>query len=49
MMEMRIFFYALWSLGIVGLFLGATAFAYSPFADGGRVSPRAGVYGPTHK
>ena len=48
-MEGRTFFYALWSLGVVGLFLGATTFAYSPFADGGRVSPRAGVYGPTHK
>ena len=48
-MEPRIFFYTLWSLSVVGLFLGATAFAYSPFADGGRVSPRAGVYGPTHK
>jgi hypothetical protein len=48
-MEPRIFFHALWSLGIVGLFLAATAFAYSPFADGGRVTPRAGVYGPTHK
>lgn len=48
-MEMRTFLYALWSLGAVGLFLGATAFAYSPFADGGRVAPRAGIYGPTHK
>jgi hypothetical protein len=49
MMEPRIFFYGLWSLGIVGLFLAATTYAYSPFADGGRVSPRTGVYGPTHK
>ncbi len=48
-MEGRTFFYALWSLGVVGLFLGATAFAYSPFANGGRVVPGAGVYGPTHK
>ena len=48
-MEPRTFFYALWSMGIVGLFLTATAFAYSPFADGGRVTPRAGYYGPTHK
>jgi hypothetical protein len=48
-MEGRTFFYALWSLGVVGLFLGATAFAYSPFANGGRDAPGAGVYGPTHK
>ena len=48
-MEGRTFFYALWSLGVIGLFLGMTSFAYSPFADGGRVAPRAGVYGPTHK
>ena len=48
-MDLRTFFYALWSLGIVGLFLGATAFAYSPFADGGRVAARPGIYGPTHK
>ena len=48
-MEGRTFFYALWSLGVVGLFLGATAFAYSPFANGGRVPPGAGIYGPTHK
>ena len=48
-MEGRTFFYALWSLGVVGLFLGATAFAYSPFANGGRVAPGAGIYGPTHK
>lgn len=48
-MEGRTFFYALWSLGVVGLFLGATSFAYSPFADGGRVTPRGGIYGPTHK
>ena len=49
MMELRTFFYALWSMATVGLFLGATAFAYSPFADGGRVTPRAGYYGPIHK
>ena len=48
-MDGRVFAYGLWSLAVIGLFVGATAFAYSPFADGGRVSPRAGVYGPTHK
>ncbi len=49
MMEGRVFLFGLWSLTVVGLFIGATAFAYSPFADGGRISPRAGMYGPTHK
>ncbi len=48
-MDTRSFLFGLWSLLVVGGFIGATAFAYSPFADGGRVSPRAGVYGPTHK
>jgi len=44
------FLYGLWSLGVVGLFLGSTFYAYSPFADGGRAAPRAGgFYGPTHK
>jgi hypothetical protein len=43
------FLFGLWSLGIVALFLGATVYGYSPFADGGRVAPRAGIYGPTHK
>jgi len=43
------FLYALWCLGVSGLFLGSIYYAYSPFADGGRASPRAGVYGPTHK
>ena len=43
------FLYGLWCLGMVGLFLGGIAYAYSPFADGGRVAPRAGAYGPTHK
>lgn len=48
-MDGKSFFYGLWTLGIVGLFLGATAFGYSPFADGGRATPRSGLYGPTHK
>jgi hypothetical protein len=43
------FLYALWCLAIAGLFLGSIFYAYSPFASGGRVAPRAGVYGPTHK
>ena len=34
---------------VFGLFLGSTIYAYSPFADGGRVRPGAGIYGPTHK
>ena len=48
-MDRRAFFLTLWSGGVGALFLASTLFAYSPFADGGRVSPRAGVYGPTHK
>ena len=48
-MGARAFLFGLWTLATVGAFLAATAFAYSPFADGGRVSSRAGVYGPTHK
>lgn len=48
-MDTRNIIYSLWSLGTVGLFLGATMFAYSPFADGGRSTARVGIYGPTHK
>jgi hypothetical protein len=48
-MSTRAFLYALWCLGIAGLFLASGYFAWSPFADGGRAAPRAGVYGPTHK
>lgn len=43
------FLYALWCLGVIGLYLAGASQGYSPFADGGRV---AGVYraaGPTHK
>lgn len=45
------FLFALWALGVSGLFLLATAFAWSPFADSGRTGSRpAGVFiGPTHK
>ena len=38
-----------WSLGIVGLFLAASFYGYSPFADGRRVPGVVGVYGPSHK
>ncbi|HEY9552891.1 hypothetical protein [Allosphingosinicella sp.] len=48
-MNGRLFLYSLWCLGITGAFLAATMYGYSPFADGGRVAPRAGIYGPTHK
>lgn len=48
-MDRGTFFFGLWSLGVVGMFMGATLFAYSPFADGGRVRPGVGIYGPTHK
>ena len=47
-MDRGSFFYGLWSLMVVGAFLGSSFYAYSPFADGGRVSAR-GMYGPTHK
>lgn len=48
-MDGRTFLYGLWSLATIGLFLTATAYSWSPFANGGRVAPRPGVYGPTHK
>ncbi len=48
-MDAKTFLFGLWTLAVIGGFLGATAFAYSPLADGGRVTPRPGVYGPTHK
>lgn len=48
-MDRGTFLFGLWCLGISGLFLAGTVYAYSPFADGGRTAPRAGVYGPTHK
>jgi len=43
------FLYGVWSLAIVGVFLAASIFGYSPFADGGRSPVVAGVYGPSHK
>jgi len=43
------FLYGLWCLAIVGLFLGASVYGYSPFANGGRSAIRSGVYGPSHK
>ncbi|WP_169542418.1 hypothetical protein [Sphingomonas baiyangensis] len=45
------FLFALYAMGITGLFMLATAYAWSPFADTGRSGPRpAGVFiGPTHK
>jgi len=48
-MDGRSFMFGLWTLLVVAGFIGATSQAYSPFADGGRVSPRAGMVGPTHK
>ncbi|QNQ09830.1 hypothetical protein [Sphingomonas alpina] len=46
--------YALYSLGIVALFVLATRDGYSPFADGGArgigaIGGRSGFVGPTHK
>ena len=43
------FLYGLWSLLVAGMFLGATYYGYSPFADGGRGTFAGGIYGPTHK
>jgi hypothetical protein len=43
------FLYALWCLGVVGLFLTSGIFSYSPFADAGRAGAGRGYYGPTHK
>ena len=48
-MSGRPLFYALWCLGITGLFVLSGFFAWSPFADGGRGTPRSAIYGPTHK
>ncbi len=60
-MDRRSFLYALWSIGILGLFLAATSYGWSPFADGGRRTDGAGYssgghggghavfYGPHHK
>jgi cbb3-type cytochrome oxidase subunit 3 len=48
-MDGKSIFYSIWTLGMSGMFLASTMFAYSPFADGGRAPSRAGMYGPTHK
>lgn len=53
-MSTRSFVYGLWCLAVAGGFLAATAYAWSPFAEGRRAG---GVYvggarsyvGPTHK
>jgi hypothetical protein len=43
------FLFALWSLGVVALFMLSGIYAWSPFAEGGRAAVRPGIYGPTHK
>ncbi|UYY77859.1 hypothetical protein [Sphingomonas sp. R1] len=59
-MDRRSFLYALWSIGILGLFLAATSYGWSPFAEGGRTDSaayssgghggdHAVFYGPHHK
>jgi hypothetical protein len=48
-MSTRSFLYGLWSLGVIGLFMTAGVYGWSPFADGGRARPHTGFYGPTHK
>lgn len=48
-MNPRTFLYGLWSLGVIALFVLSGIFAWSPFAEGGRARPHAGIYGPTHK
>lgn len=53
-MRTSIFLYGLWCLAIVGLFMVANIYAWSPFADG-RSGPRGSgggvifVGGPNHK
>lgn len=52
-MNGRAFLYGLWCLGVVGLFMTSSMFAWSPFAEGGRARPTGvgGVFygGPNHK
>lgn len=43
------FLYALWCLGVLGLYLAAASQGYSPLADGGRTASGYRAYGPTHK
>jgi hypothetical protein len=48
-MSTRTFIYALWCLGVAGLFAMGAIYAWSPFAEGSRARTHAGFYGPTHK
>lgn len=58
-MATRSFFYALWCLAVLGLFMIAAIFGWSPFAEGGRAGRGSGgggtggghygYYGPHHK
>lgn len=54
-MRTSIFLYALWCIGMVGLFMLASANAWSPFADGRRGARGGGgggvifIGGPNHK
>jgi hypothetical protein len=58
-MATRSFLYALWCIAVLGLFLIAAIFGWSPFAEGGRAGGGGGggtgggghygYYGPHHK
>ncbi|WP_010543245.1 hypothetical protein [Sphingomonas elodea] len=60
-MDTRSFLYALWSIVVLGLFLLAAVYGWSPFAEGGRSRTsyayggsgghggHGGYYGPNHK
>ncbi|MHA6717815.1 hypothetical protein ACX40Y_00030 [Sphingomonas sp. RS6] len=60
-MDRRSFLYALWSMGVLGLFLAAAVYGWSPLAEGGRSKDEraysssghggghAVFYGPHHK
>jgi len=48
-MSTRSFLYALWCLGVIGLFTLSGVFAWSPFAEGGGARSHYGFYGPHHK
>lgn len=49
MMRPGVFIYALWCILIVGGFLAADYYGYSPFADGARAAGAVAAYGPQHK